>query len=49
MKEMQKFGFVGWHHLICPGLASYEENFPETLKTSLTFESLRSGEKSAMK
>jgi protein tyrosine/serine phosphatase len=37
MKEMQKFGFVWWHHLICPRLASYEENFPEKLKTSPTF------------
>jgi hypothetical protein len=46
-KEMQKFGFVWWHHLICPGLAGYESKFPEKFQTSPAFQNLRSGEKSA--
>ena len=34
MKEMQVFGFSSAHHLMCPGLAAYERNFPERLKTN---------------
>lgn len=37
MKEMELFGFKGVHHAICPGLASYEKNFPKTLKNSSAF------------
>ncbi len=37
LKEMELFGFTGVHHAICPGLASYEKNFPNTLKTSSAF------------
>jgi protein tyrosine/serine phosphatase len=40
-KEMEKFGFAGWHHLICPGLASYETNFPQRFQTSPAFQILR--------
>ena len=32
MKEMKAFGFNGVHHAMCPGLADYEESFPERLK-----------------
>jgi protein tyrosine/serine phosphatase len=41
MTEMQDFGFTGSHHFICPGLASYEEKFPERFKTSPAFDGLR--------
>ena len=34
MKEMKAFGFNGVHHAMCPGLADYEESFPERLKSS---------------
>ncbi len=37
MKEMELFGFRGVHHAICPGLASYEKNFPHELKTNAAF------------
>lgn len=37
LKEMELFGFTGVHHAICPGLASYEKNFPKVLKTSSAF------------
>jgi protein tyrosine phosphatase (PTP) superfamily phosphohydrolase (DUF442 family) len=39
--EMEKFGFAGWHHLTCPGLASYETNFPQRFQTSPAFQILR--------
>jgi len=41
MKEMQAFGFSTLHHAICPGLAGYEETFPQRLKTSSAFKELR--------
>ena len=41
MSEMHRFGFHGVHYLICPGLASYEKGFPDRLKSSSAFESLR--------
>jgi tyrosine-protein phosphatase SIW14 len=42
MHEMQQFGFSSIHHLICPGLASYEKSFPEHLRSNPAFEGLRS-------
>jgi len=42
MKEMQAFGFSTLHHAICPGLAEYEEKFPERLKKSPAFRELAS-------
>ncbi len=41
MKEMQAFGFTTLHHAICPGMASYEQNFPEHLKSSQSFKELQ--------
>jgi tyrosine-protein phosphatase SIW14 len=41
-KEMEKFGFSFAHRrLICPGLSSYEEHFPQRFKTSPAFRELR--------
>jgi tyrosine-protein phosphatase SIW14 len=40
MNEMQKFGFSSVHHLICPGLASFEKQFPEHLKNNAAFHGL---------
>jgi len=40
-KEMEAYGVNWFHRTICPGLASYEENFPRRLKTSPAFEELR--------
>ena len=40
MLEMQHFGFSSAHHFICPGLASYERNFPRTLKSNPDFAGL---------
>jgi len=42
MKEMQAFGFSTVQHVICPGLAEYEENFPERLKKKPAFQGLAS-------
>jgi len=42
MKEMQASGFSRIHHLICPGLARYQQEFPERLKTRIVFEGVRS-------
>jgi len=40
--EMEKFGFSFAHrNLICPGLSSYEEEFPHKFKTSPAFRNLR--------
>jgi hypothetical protein len=40
--EMEKFGFSFAHRrLICPGLSSYEEDFPHHFKTSPAFRDLR--------
>ena len=41
MKEMKAFGFSAVHHAMCPGLADYEENFPQRLKTSQAFKELQ--------
>ena len=41
-KEMEKFGFSFAHRrLICPGLSSYEEKFPQRFRTSPAFRHLR--------
>ncbi len=39
-REMEDYGFSGIHHLICPSLSSYEENFPHRLKSSPAFQGL---------
>ena len=41
MKEMQAFGFSTAHHVMCPGLAAYEQNFPERLKTNPAFQPVK--------
>jgi tyrosine-protein phosphatase SIW14 len=41
MKEMEAYGFTSSHHLICPGLSSYEASLPKRLKTSPAFRDLR--------
>ena len=41
MKEMRTFGFGTMHHAMCPGLAGYEESFPQRLKTSRAFKELQ--------
>jgi tyrosine-protein phosphatase SIW14 len=41
MNEMKSFGFSRAHHFICPGLAGYEKEFPERLKSSAAFEGLK--------
>jgi len=41
-KEMEIFGVNWWHRMICPGLASYEKQFPEHFKASPAFQGLRS-------
>jgi len=40
MKEMKTFGFSAVHHAMCPGLADYEQKFPQRLKTSTAFKEL---------
>ena len=46
-KEMRAYGFSFTHKMMCPGLASYEENFPGAFKTSPAFEKLRPAETAA--
>lgn len=41
MKEMKTFGFTSIHHALCPGLADYEESFPERLKKNRAFKELQ--------
>jgi hypothetical protein len=40
-REMKTLGFARWHHLICPGLAHYEKEFPERYRTKQAFQELR--------
>jgi tyrosine-protein phosphatase SIW14 len=41
-EEMEKFGFNFVHkRMICPGLSSYEEKFPQRFRTSPAFRDLR--------
>jgi len=42
MTEMKSFGFTKSHHFICPGLARYEQEFPERFKNNPAFEEVRS-------
>ncbi len=42
LQEMKAYGFSSSHHLICPGLASYEASFPRRFQTDPVFSSLRS-------
>ncbi|HET7106322.1 MAG TPA: dual specificity protein phosphatase family protein [Candidatus Acidoferrum sp.] len=44
MKEMEAYGFTSPHHLICPGLSSYEAEFPARFKTAPAFRGLRASE-----
>ena len=37
MKDMQFFGFSGFHHVMFPKLVRFEKEFPEHLKTSSAF------------
>jgi tyrosine-protein phosphatase SIW14 len=41
MKEMRTFGFSSVHRAMCPGLADYEESFPERLKKDQAFKELQ--------
>jgi protein tyrosine phosphatase (PTP) superfamily phosphohydrolase (DUF442 family) len=41
MQEMKAFGFSRVHHFMCPGLADYEKEFPERLKSSAAFEGVK--------
>jgi tyrosine-protein phosphatase SIW14 len=41
MEEMKAFGFSRAHHFLCPGLADYEKEFPDRLKSNPTFEGVR--------
>ncbi|MDP9161207.1 MAG: tyrosine-protein phosphatase [Acidobacteriota bacterium] len=47
-KEMQAYGFSATHHLICPGLSGYEEDFPEKFEKSRDFQSLRTSRQPAV-
>jgi tyrosine-protein phosphatase SIW14 len=40
-KEMNAYGFSLAHRMMCPGLASYEEQFPGQFRSSPAFEKLR--------
>lgn len=44
MREMEAYGFTTPHHVICPGMSSYEEKFPERFKTAPAFRDLRASE-----
>jgi protein tyrosine phosphatase (PTP) superfamily phosphohydrolase (DUF442 family) len=41
MKEMQLFGFSGFHHLRLPTLVRFEKDFPEHLNISSAFQDLQ--------
>jgi len=41
-QEMEAYGFSSSHHIICPGLSSYEAGFPRRFRTDPVFSSLRS-------
>jgi tyrosine-protein phosphatase SIW14 len=41
MKEMRAFGFSSVHRAMCPGLADYEEGFPDRLKENQAFKELQ--------
>jgi len=41
MKEMELFGFRGFHHAVCPTLAHFEHEFPEHIKANPAFKQLQ--------
>jgi tyrosine-protein phosphatase SIW14 len=41
MHEMKTFGFSKSHHLLCPGLARYEKEFPRKLQEDPVFAGVR--------
>jgi tyrosine-protein phosphatase SIW14 len=41
MQEMRASGFTRAHHLLCPGLASYEKHFPQHYRSNPAFAALR--------
>lgn len=41
MNEMRSFGFSRSHHVICPGLARYEQEFPRRFKEDPAFDEIR--------
>jgi tyrosine-protein phosphatase SIW14 len=49
LREMQNFGFNSLHQAICPGLESYEQDFPARLKESPAFHELSGGNASPSK
>ena len=40
-REMESFGFSVRHRMVCPGLSSFESNFPSAFANSSAFENLR--------
>src|ERR1700719_3886229 len=40
-REMESFGFSATHRMACPGLSSFESNFPSAFANSSAFENLR--------
>jgi tyrosine-protein phosphatase SIW14 len=40
-REMESFGFSFKHRMVCPGLSSFESNFPSAFANSSAFENLR--------
>jgi tyrosine-protein phosphatase SIW14 len=40
-REMESFGFSVKHRMVCPGLSSFESNFPSAFANSSAFENLR--------
>ena len=40
-REMESFGFSIKHRMVCPGLSSFESNFPSAFANSSAFENLR--------
>jgi tyrosine-protein phosphatase SIW14 len=44
-REMEAYGVNWFHRLICPGLSSYLDKFPERFRTSPAFQGLRSDSK----
>jgi tyrosine-protein phosphatase SIW14 len=47
MQEMHRFGFSSAHHVLCPGLASYEKRFPKHLLANPAFQGLHLSSQSA--
>jgi len=45
LDEMHEFGYRGIHHLMCPGLGRYENNFPKRLQKEGAFRKLRGSQK----